>query len=228
MRAFTASPGRSDLLLPCVLLLGLHAAPGVAQVISYEEAAREAAADAEAILTVTVRALLSGGEAVPGDNLMGQRVRQLAADREGAAVFVFIPRLSPSNPPYPELDAEAVAELTAAVAATLRSEGLNVHGATEERVPARPRPTGIIRFADGSLAAECPIGPWDLRRRCAFHPDVDLLLNVGHPIPYRGGVRVPASIYREHGVHQLPQGSFSVVLTLRGGEWIIDQVITPF
>jgi hypothetical protein len=221
----TVNPGRANRMLALALLAAPLALPLEAPIASFPDAA----AHAEEALAATVRALLIGGGAIPGENLTAERLRAVVADRVGSTAVVIVEVSSSTSRMHPDLDPATLPALARTVAEALRSEGLSVHGTTEERTPARPRATRTIRFHDGSVAAECPVGSdFDLIRRCEFHPELDMLVQLGHPVPFRGGLRVPASVFREYGSHTPSALSFTVMLSLSEGRWIIDQIYVPF
>jgi len=219
----TVNPGRANRMLALALLAAPLALPLEAQIASFPDAA----AHAEEALAATVRALLIGGGAIPGENVTAERLRAVVADRVGSTAVVIVEVSSSTNRMHPDLDPATLPALALTVADALRSEGLSVHGTTEERTPARPRATRTIRFHDGSVAAECPMGS-NFVPRCEFHQDLDMIVRMGHPVPFRGGVRVPATVLREYGSHTPSVLSFTVMLSLSEGRWIIDQIYVPF
>jgi hypothetical protein len=222
----TANPGRSERMLALTLAVGLCALPVEAQVTSFQDAA----AHAEAALATTVRALLAGGDAIPGENRTAELVRAVAADHDGSVALVMVEKRSSTQRMHPDLDPATLPGLALRVARALRAEGQYVSGATETREPARPRATRRFWFEDGSLAAECPIGT-DYSRyahRCVFHPNLDMIVQLGHPVPFRGGLRVPAAVFREHGSPTPTAASFTVILSVKEGRWAIDEIFLPF
>jgi hypothetical protein len=187
----------------------------------------DAVAHAEEVLAATVRALAAGGDAIPGDHRLAERLRAALAERDGSIALVMVEKSSSTQRMHPDLNPAALPALARTVAEALRAEGLSVRGATETRTPARPRATRTLRFEDEALAALCPIGP-NYVRMCEFHQDLDMVVQLGHPVPFWGGVRLPAEVFREYESHAPSGLSFTVMLSLREGRWVIDQIFVPF
>jgi len=162
-----------------------------------------------------------------------RRAVQIFEGREGTVV-VSVSRYWPQTLGLYVEDADRLLPtLTAQVADQLQREGYPVRAGSRHLMRS-PGPVAWSewRSPEGSMLMACPVQPGRYTGRihhCAAYEDVEVVLSIGHPVPYGPFIDAPVFLVRpdeaEWSRERPTETGFRVRLVEMDGEWVVSALL---